>query len=219
MAVVPAFVSLRDWRFSLYRGEAYILDRFLAGVDATMPPGWIRDREYELTRMRPERVRCYLFDSVGDAAVRVWLQRVTDTRVRGGPVQALRHPSPGDAGRIGQLVTSFAEGCVVPIARVSGVRHSRPTFGPRSVVTSDAEVRFIRLADTADGVWPLTDPTQVLWDELISVCLAEQVAIDRDELGRWFADSGWEPEAAASLTDRFFADSEWVAKRLAVIAP
>ena len=78
---------------------------------------------------------------------------------------------------------------------------------------------FTRFADTADGEWPLTDRAQGLWDELVSGCLAEQVAIDRAELGRWLADSGWEQEAVTALADRFFADSEWLAKRLAVMAP
>jgi hypothetical protein len=58
-----------------------------------------------------------------------------------------------------------------------------------------------------------------LWDELVSTGLAEQVGIDRAELGQWLEDSGWEPEAAAAFTDRFFADSRWLAKRLAVMAP
>ena len=78
---------------------------------------------------------------------------------------------------------------------------------------------FTRFADTADGKWPLTDQAQELWDELVSSCLAEQVAIDRDELEQWLADSGWEREAATAIADRFFADSEWLAKRLAVMAP
>jgi len=65
----------------------------------------------------------------------------------------------------------------------------------------------------------LLDRVQELWDELVSGCLAEQVTIDRAELGRWLADSGWEQEADAVLADRFFADSEWLAKHLAVMAP
>ena len=78
---------------------------------------------------------------------------------------------------------------------------------------------FTRFADTADGEWPLTERTQTLWDELVSGCLAEQVAIDRDELHEWFHDSGWEREAASALVERFFADSAWLARRLAVMAP
>jgi hypothetical protein len=78
---------------------------------------------------------------------------------------------------------------------------------------------FTRLADTADGEWPLTDRAQGLWDELVSVCLAEQVALDRAELCRWFVDSGWEQEEVTALAGRFFADSDWLAKRLAVLAP
>ena len=217
--MVDPFVPLRDWRTSLYRGDPAVLDRFLDAIDATLPPGWVRDREYERTRLRSDRIRCYLFDRAGDAAVRVWLQRVTATRVRGGPVQVLRHPPSGDAGRIGRLIGEFAEGCVLPAASAAGSRCTRPAFGSRSAVTPAVEMLFTRLADTADGEWPLTDRVQGLWDELVSDCLAEQVAIDRAELGRWLADSGWEQEAAAALPDRFFVDSEWLAKRLAVMAP
>jgi hypothetical protein len=219
MAVVDPFVSLRDWRSSLYRGDPAIVDRFLDGVDATLSPGWVRDREYERTRSRPDRIRCTMFDRAGDAALRVWLQRVTATRVRGGPVQVLRHPPSGDAGRIGRLVAEFADGCVLPAANAAGARCTRPAFGPRSAVTPAAEMLFTRFADTADGEWPLTDRAQGLWEELVSGCLADQVAIDRAELGRWLADSGWEQEAVTALAERFFADSEWLAKRLAVMAP
>src|SRR5438309_11170231 len=103
MAVVDPFVPLRNWRYSLYRGDPAVMDRFLDAVDAALAPGWVRDREYERTRLRPDQIRCYLFDQAGDAAVRVWLQRATATRIRGGPVQVLRHAPSGDAARIGQL--------------------------------------------------------------------------------------------------------------------
>ncbi len=219
MAVVNPFAPLGDWYASLYRGDPAVVNRFLDAIDATLRPGWVRDREYEATRSRPDGIRCYLFDRAGDAAVRVWLERVTETRVRGGPIQVLRHPPSGDAGRIGRLVGEFADDCVLPAASAAGARCTRPAFGPRSVVTLGAELLFTRLADTADGEWPLTDRTQGLWDELISTGLAEQAAIDRAELVRWLADSGWEPEAAMALADRLFADSRWLAKRLAVMAP
>src|SRR5436853_4910636 len=87
MAVVDPFVPLRDWRSSLYRGAPAVIDRFLDAIDATLLPGWVRDSGYERTRLRPDPIRCYRFDQAGDASVRVWLQRVTATRVRGGPVQ------------------------------------------------------------------------------------------------------------------------------------
>jgi hypothetical protein len=167
--------------------------------------------------LRKDRIRCYTFDRAGDAAVRVWLERVTPTRVRGGPVEVLRHPPSGDAPRIGRLVAEFADGCVLPAAGAAGVLCTRPAIGPPSVVPLGTELLFTQLADTADGEWPLTERTQGVWDELISTGLAEQAGIDRVELGRWFADSGWEPEAAAALVDRFFADSRWLAKRLAVM--
>ena len=185
MAVVDPFVSLRDWRSSLYRGDPAVVDRFLDAIDATLSPGWVRDREYERTRLRPDRIRCYMFDRAGDAALRVWLQRVTATRVRGGPVQVLRHPPPGDAERIARIVAEFADGCVLPAANAVGARCTRPAFGPRSAVTLTAEMLFNRFAEIADGEWPLTDRVQELWDELVSGCLAEQVAIDQAELCCW----------------------------------
>jgi hypothetical protein len=219
MAVVDPFVPLSDWHTSLYRGDPAVIDRFLDAIDETLAPGWVRDLEYERTRLQPDRIRSYMFDRAGDAAVRVWLQRVTATRVRGGPVEVLRHPPAGDAGRIGRLVAEFADGCVRPAASAAGARSTRPAFGPRSAVTFAAEMLLTRLADTADGEWPLTDRVQGLWDELISTGLAEQVAIDRAELRQWLEDSGWEPEATAAFADRLFADSEWLAGRLAVMAP
>jgi hypothetical protein len=114
MPAVDPFVPLRDWRSSLYRADPAVINRFLDGIDATLPAGWIRDRDYERTRLQPECIRGYLFDGTGDAAVRVWLQRVTATRVRGGPVELLRHVPSGATERIGRLVAEFADGCVLP---------------------------------------------------------------------------------------------------------
>jgi hypothetical protein len=219
VALVDPFVPLRDWRTSLFRGDHAVIDLFLDNIDATLPSHWLRDSNYESTRSRPDRIRCHMFDRAGDATVRVWLQRVTETRIRGGPVQLIRHSPSVDAGRIGELVAKFADECVLPAARSAGVLCTRPAFGPRSAVTAAAEMLFARLADTADGEWPLKARTRELWDELVSSCLAEQVAIDRAELRQWLEDSGWESQAAAALADRFFEDSEWLAKRLAVMAP
>jgi hypothetical protein len=216
MAAVDPFVPLREWRTLLYRGDLVAVDRFLEAIDATLFPGWVRDSEYERTRLRPDRIRCYLYDVTGDAAVRVWLQLVTATRVRGGPVQLLRQSPSSGTERIGRLVAQVIDACVLPAARAVGVQCTRPAFGPRSAITPAAEMLFTRLADTADGKWPLADQAQVLWDELVSSCLAEQVAIDRPELETWLADSGWQQAAVTSIADRFFADSEWLAKRLAV---
>ena len=88
-------------------------------------------------------------------------------------------------------------------AKAVGIDHTRPAFGPRSAITSDVEMLFTRFADTADGKWPLTDRAQGLWDELISTCLAEQVAIDRPEFERWLADSGWEKEQSRQSPTAF----------------
>jgi hypothetical protein len=216
MATVDPFIPLGEWRTALYRGDIAAVDQFLKAIDASLLPGWIRDSKHERTRMRPDGIRCYLYDLTGDAAVRVWLQLVTATRVRGGPVQLLRHSPSGGTERIGQLVAQFGNACVLPAARGAGVQCTRPAFGPRSVVTHVAEMLFTRVADTADGKWPLADQAQALWDELISTCLAEQVAIDRVELERWLAESGWSQVAVVSIAERFFTDSETLAKRLAV---
>jgi hypothetical protein len=217
MLAVDQFNVLRDWRLSLYRGDAAVVDRFLDGIDVALPHGWARDLAYEQTRLRPDRIRCYLFDQGSGAAVRVWLQRVTATRVRGGPVQVLRHPPTGDAGQIGKLVADFAATSVVPAVTAAGINQSRPMFGPRSALTQAAEMLFTQLADMADGKWPL-DQEAGLWDELISTCLAENVAIDRTELTKWLEDSGWKQAATPQIADRFFADSELLARRLAVQA-
>jgi hypothetical protein len=108
---------------------------------------------------------------------------------------------------------------VLPAASAAGARGTQPAFGPRSAITLAAELLFTQLADTADGEWPLTDRTQAVWDELVSTGLAEHIGVDRGELRQWLEDSGWEPEAVAALVDRFYADAEWLARRLAVMAP
>ncbi len=218
MPVVDPFVPLREWRSSLYRGNEVVIEQFLARIDGTLPAGWVRDSVYEQTRARPDRIRCYLFDQPSEASVRVWLQRVTGTRERGGPVQLLRHPAAGGTEQIGQLVADFADSCVLAAAKAVGTDHARPAFGPRSAISSDVDMLFARLADTADGKWPLTGQAQGLWDELISTCLAEQVAIDRPEFEKWLTDSGWKKTAVTSIVNRFFADSEWLAKHLAMSA-
>jgi hypothetical protein len=217
MIAIDQFNVLRDWRLALYRGDAAVVDRFLGEIDAALPNGWARDPAYEQTRLKPDRVRCYLFDRGSDAAVRVWLQRVTSTRVRGGPVQVLRHPLTGDTGQIGKLVADFAAASVLPAVTAAGISQSRPMFGPRSALTTAAEMLFTQLADRADGKWPLDQETG-LWDELISTCLAENVAIDRADLIKWLEDSGWKQAAVPQIADRFFTDSEVLAKRLAVQA-
>jgi hypothetical protein len=218
MPVVDPFVPLREWRSSLYRGNKVVIDQFLDKIDPTQPSGWVRDLAYEQTRPQSDRIRCYLFDQPGQVALRVWLQRVTATRVRGGPVQLLRHPPAGGTEQIGQLVAYFTDSCVVAAAKAVGADYTQPAFGTRSAITSDVEMLFTRLADTADGEWPLTGQAQTLWDELISTCLAELIAIDRHELEKWLADNGWEKPTVTSIAERFFADSEWLAKRLAVSA-
>lgn len=218
MAFVDPIVPIRDWRTSLFRGAQKDVDAFQDEIDTKLPRDWVRDVRYEATRPRPDRIRCYIFDQAGDAAVRVWLQRVTATRMRGGPVQLIRHPQAANAGRPGELVAKFADDCVLPAAGASGVIRTQPAFGPRSAVTSAAEMLFTRFADTADGEWPFTPRTKALWDELVSTCLAEEVAIDRTELFQWLEDSGWSREAAAALSTLFFDDSEWLARRLAAIA-
>ena len=133
MAVVDPFTPLRDWRASLYRGGSAVIDRFLDAIDTAILPGWVRDREYERTRSRADCIRCYRFDRPGDAAVRVGLQRVTATRVRGGPVQVLNHPPSGDAGRIrGWSPSSTAAACCPPRVRpVLAARGQRLDRGRR----------------------------------------------------------------------------------------
>ncbi|HVA50936.1 MAG TPA: hypothetical protein VNH11_31630 [Pirellulales bacterium] len=222
MPSVDPFISLRDWRTSLYRGTPAVVDRFLDTVDATLPADWTRDHAYEQTRPRRDRVRCYLFDRQGDAAVRLWLERVTTTRGRGGPTEVLRHPPSGDAVRIARLVAEFTDDCVLAAANAAGIRCTRPSFGPRTAINSAAVTLLNQFADTADGQWPLPERLRESWDDLVSGCLAEQVAINRGDLEKWLADSGWEPEAVAQIADQFFADSRRLAKlaeRFAATAP
>ncbi len=213
MATVDPFIPLNNWPSALLRGNSAVVDRFLDRIDATLPPNWLRDREYEQTRPRPVRIHCYRFDRAPDAALRAWLQRVTPTRVRGGAVQVLRQSPTGDAGRIGRIIAEFVDSCVASAAQTTGIHFTHPKFGPRSVVAPDAEMLFTQFADTADGMWPLVGRSEELWDDLLSNCLADQVAIDRRELADWLADSGWDADAVTAIADKFFTDSDRLARR------
>ena len=104
MPGVDPFVSLCEWRFSLYRGNDVVIDTLLDKIDATLPAGWVRESTYEQTRPRTDRIRCYLFDRPSQASLRLWLQRVTEPGSVGGPVQLLRPSPTGGTGQIGQLV-------------------------------------------------------------------------------------------------------------------
>lgn len=216
MSSADMFVELCDWRNSLYRGEPAVVDQFLNTIDGTLPVFWIRDHAYEQSRTRRKRIHCYLFEQAADASVRLWLDRVSTTRVRGGPLEVLRHAPSGDAARITRLVGQFTDDCVLPAADGVGIRRTRPSFGPLSVLGGAAETLLNQFADTADGQWPLSGHLQDLWDELVSGCLAEHVAINRDDLEKWVADSGWGQKIAAQIADQFFADSRRLAKWLAV---
>ena len=224
MAVVDPFVSLRDWRSLLYRGDPAVVDRFLDGIDATLSPGWVRDREYERTRSRRTGPHPLLHVRPGGGCGGAGVAPAGDCN------PSARRPGPGappsalgrrGADRIGRLVAEFADGCVLPAARAAGVRCTRPAFGLRSAVTPAAEMLFTRFADTADGEWLATHgaDTRVVGRARLRLPGRAEVAIDRAELGRWLADSGWEQEAVTALAERFFADSEWLARRLAVMAP
>jgi hypothetical protein len=43
--------------------------------------------------------------------------------------------------------------------------------------------------------------------------------LDKIELEKWLADSGWDEKAVSLIADLFFANSRWLAGRLATIAP
>ena len=73
MPGVDPFVSLCEWRFSLYRGSDVVIEHFLDRIDTTLPAGWVRDSKHEQTRARPDRIRCYLFERPSEASLRVWL--------------------------------------------------------------------------------------------------------------------------------------------------
>lgn len=220
MAKGDPFLPLREWRISLYRGAASpaAVDQFLSTIDATLPPGWVRDRESERKRPHSGRIRAYLFDQgPGDASVGLGLRRASETRVRGWSTDVLRPPPSGDAPRIARIVAEFTNGCVRPAADTAGVRCTRPAFSVRSHVPHGVNQLLNELADTADGEWPLPERAKCLWEEVISFGLEEQIALDRNDFIRWLADSGWEPAAAPAIAHKLFADSRWVAERLAAL--
>ena len=80
------------------RDDPAVLDQFLAGIDVTLLSSWVRDRDYEQARSRPNRNRCYVLDGLRDAALRVWLHRATATRVARRPGPGAPPPAVGRRG-------------------------------------------------------------------------------------------------------------------------
>ena len=167
-----------------------------------MPAGWVRDSKYEQTRARPDRIRCYLFDRPSEASLRVWLERVT---WGGSAVARFSYSALRLRAALSRLdnwsLTSLIPACWLPPKRSAST--TRAGVRPAKRISSDVEMLFTRLADTANGKWPLTDLAQGLWDELISTCLAEQVAIDRPEFEKWLTDSGWGEEQSRQSPTAF----------------
>jgi hypothetical protein len=62
-------------------------------------------------------------------------------------------------------------------------------------------------AEAADGQWPLPEGLEPTWRRFVVTAYRDDVAFDPNELAGWFAANGWDVQAAAELTRRFFTDA------------
>ncbi|MBI1913452.1 MAG: hypothetical protein HYS12_01655, partial [Planctomycetes bacterium] len=58
-----------------------------------------------------------------------------------------------------------------------------------------------------DGQWPLPEALETAWRRFVVTACRDDVAIDSAELAAWFAANGWDAQASAALTRRFFDDA------------
>lgn len=209
MIEVP-FKSLYQWRRLLVRGTPVVIESFLESADNLAGRDWTRDPSSEATSSRPDRVRCFRTDRPDGAAIRVWMTRVTESRIRGGAVQIDRHV-PGRQNVPAELVEEFEAGIVVPASRHAGTTLTAPGFGNRSTVPSTVIWALNELADRCDGARPATDSTIRSWHEAVIVAQRERAVLDPDEFRSWMVDSGWSVDDATDLAARFYADAELIA--------
>ncbi len=103
--------------------------------------------------------------------------------------------------------------------QISLIRYTLPAFGPRSHIRSTAKDLFKKFSDTVDGEWPIPNQFHDLWLKLVAGCMREGVALDPDDLARWFFDNGWNREISADVAEAFFKESEHFAKILGLMEP
>jgi hypothetical protein len=87
-----------------------------------------------------------------------------------------------------------------------------PPLGPISRVGLRTAAAMKALAEAAGGQWPLPESAEAAWRRFVIRACREDVALDAEELTRWFIANGWDAHGAAELTKRFGAEAAFLAE-------
>jgi hypothetical protein len=197
------------WRHVLVKGSKEQIDRFLDEVGRRFEAlGWTRETGFEgrLNRDPHQANRFYCWVSAPDNRphVLLCLNRATEGRVRGGTYNLLDGRA-GIAELAGEMQHVLGD-VLEPAAAAVGLGVAYPRLGPISRVEPRTAAVLTTLAEAGDGQWPLPDHLESLWQQFVRTAYRDGVAISPEELTAWFIASGWDDEAAAEMTTRFYRD-------------
>jgi hypothetical protein len=197
------------WRHVLVKGSKEQIDRFLNEVGRRFEAlSWARETSFEgrLKRDPQQANRFYCWVSAPDNRphVLLCLNRATERRVRGGTYDLLDGRA-GVADLAAEMQHVLGE-VLEPAAAAVGLGVGYPRLGPISRVEPRTAALLTTLAEAGDGQWPLPGHLESLWQQLVHTAYRDGVALSPEELTAWFIASGWEDEAAAELTKRFYTD-------------
>src|SRR5439155_19531350 len=131
------------------------------------------------------------------------LNRATEGRVRGGTYDIAERATLADLASVIQYILREV---LEPGATAVGLKVAYPRLGPISRVGPKTQAAMAALLEAGDGQWPLPQQVEERWRILVLTAFREDVALKPEELTAWFADSGWDEQAATELTNRFYAD-------------
>jgi hypothetical protein len=206
-----ALEIIAAWRSVLVKGQKEEIDGFLDQVKLRFEGlGWTRDPVFErrLNRHENQTNRFYSWASSPDHGPRVvlCLNRATERRIRGSTYDIDERAAVSDlASAIQHILVDVLE----PAAAALGLEISYPHLGPISRVESRTASTMTALAESGDGrwPWPLSDELERIWRAFVLTACRDDTAFHPAELTAWFIASGWDEQAAAELTKRFYADA------------
>lgn len=205
-----ALEVINIWRHVLVKGQKEQIDGFLSEVGQRFEAlGWSREptREAQLNRGEYQRNRfyCWISGPGNRPRVLLCLNRATERRVRGGTYNLLDEQA-GLADLASAIQYALKE-VLEPAASALGLEVSYPRLGPISRVGPRTAAAMTALAEVGDGQWPLPEPLDPVWRNVVVTAFREDVAFKPEELTAWFAASGWDELASGELTKRFYADA------------
>lgn len=209
--MAEAIDVINTWRDVLVKGQSDQLDRFLDEVGRQFQrSGWSRDTALEGKMNRDpdqlSRFYCWVDRPGREPRLMLCLNRKTERRIRGGTYSLIDDRTGASVKEVAAVVQQVLADVIEPAAAAVGLSADYPRFGPISRVGPRTDMALRAFAEAADGRWPLTEALVSAWRRFVVTAYQDDVAFEPGELARWFKANGWDADAAAELTGRFFAD-------------